>query len=242
MKRLLIHVWVAALFLVLNLSGCQGLANDSSFNTDNQISELSAELEKVKGTVAKLESENETLAMALDDTSEPAFLVISDKNRPLIKTSAGAYQIYGTTSNNCERIFVEAINYKGNLYEVYELAEYSYGDTQFHYGIREDWGNLVAGSTLYKFTAYCDGNQVVADSYTAVLPTSQQIVSDPVLDNDFDYSFDTYINADGNEIQSPTYYHSEPSGASALCNDGTYSFSQNRRGTCSHHGGVDSWL
>lgn len=33
-----------------------------------------------------------------------------------------------------------------------------------------------------------------------------------------------------------------PSGATALCRDGTYSFSQHRRGTCSHHGGVSKWL
>jgi len=33
-----------------------------------------------------------------------------------------------------------------------------------------------------------------------------------------------------------------PSDASALCNDGTYSYSQHRRGTCSHHGGVKLWL
>ena len=33
-----------------------------------------------------------------------------------------------------------------------------------------------------------------------------------------------------------------PIGVSALCKDGTYSYSQNRRGTCSHHGGVKEWL
>jgi hypothetical protein len=31
-------------------------------------------------------------------------------------------------------------------------------------------------------------------------------------------------------------------GASALCRDGTYSYSAHRRGTCSHHGGVAVWL
>jgi SH3-like domain-containing protein len=31
-------------------------------------------------------------------------------------------------------------------------------------------------------------------------------------------------------------------GASAICNDGTYSYSAHRRGTCSHHGGVKVWL
>jgi hypothetical protein len=35
---------------------------------------------------------------------------------------------------------------------------------------------------------------------------------------------------------------SVPAGASALCADGTYSFSMNHRGTCSHHGGVTQWL
>jgi hypothetical protein len=33
-----------------------------------------------------------------------------------------------------------------------------------------------------------------------------------------------------------------PPGATAVCKDGTYSFSQTRSGTCSHHGGVATWL
>src|SRR5947207_10880315 len=33
-----------------------------------------------------------------------------------------------------------------------------------------------------------------------------------------------------------------PAGATAHCNDGTYSYSQHRSGTCSHHGGVAQWL
>ena len=51
-----------------------------------------------------------------------------------------------------------------------------------------------------------------------------------------------YTNSAGNKVQSPTKYNSAPAGASALCRDGTYSFSQSRRGTCSHHGGVAEWL
>ena len=35
---------------------------------------------------------------------------------------------------------------------------------------------------------------------------------------------------------------SAPPGATARCNDGTYSYSQHRQGTCSHHGGVAAWL
>lgn len=51
-----------------------------------------------------------------------------------------------------------------------------------------------------------------------------------------------YTNSKGEKVQSPTYYSKPPSGATAECRDGTYSFSKNRRGTCSHHGGVKRWL
>jgi hemolysin activation/secretion protein len=53
-----------------------------------------------------------------------------------------------------------------------------------------------------------------------------------------------YINSRGNTVQSPTKSQngSVPAGASARCRDGTYSYSQSRRGTCSHHGGVAQWL
>ena len=53
-----------------------------------------------------------------------------------------------------------------------------------------------------------------------------------------------YTNTYGNEVHSPAYSNSGsvPTGASAKCRDGTYSFSQSRRGTCSHHGGVSQWL
>lgn len=51
-----------------------------------------------------------------------------------------------------------------------------------------------------------------------------------------------YTNVSGQRVQAPTKYASPPEGASAQCADGTYSFSQHRRGTCSHHGGVSRWL
>lgn len=42
--------------------------------------------------------------------------------------------------------------------------------------------------------------------------------------------------------RKPTRASAAPSGATAECYDGTYSFSANHRGTCSHHGGVKRWL
>jgi hypothetical protein len=52
----------------------------------------------------------------------------------------------------------------------------------------------------------------------------------------------TYVNSAGATVCSPEVSSSAPSGATAKCNDGTYSFSQSRRGTCSSHGGVAEWL
>jgi hypothetical protein len=47
-----------------------------------------------------------------------------------------------------------------------------------------------------------------------------------------------YINRDGNCVEEPRAAPTPPPGATYLCNDGTYSFSQHRAGACSHHGGV----
>lgn len=57
-----------------------------------------------------------------------------------------------------------------------------------------------------------------------------------------DRAGDGYINSRGNWVPSPRYSVGIPSGASAQCRDGTYSSSRSRRGTCSHHGGVATWL
>jgi hypothetical protein len=54
----------------------------------------------------------------------------------------------------------------------------------------------------------------------------------------------TYENSRGRCVRRPTRTPNNrpPAGATARCRDGTYSFSQSRRGTCSHHGGVAAWL
>jgi hypothetical protein len=53
---------------------------------------------------------------------------------------------------------------------------------------------------------------------------------------------DYYTNSSGNCVHRPEAAPSAPSGATAKCKDGTYSYSQHRQGTCSRHGGVANWL
>ncbi len=53
-----------------------------------------------------------------------------------------------------------------------------------------------------------------------------------------------YTNKSGAVVHSPAHAVTSqaPAGASAKCRDGSFSFSQHHSGTCSHHGGVASWL
>lgn len=51
-----------------------------------------------------------------------------------------------------------------------------------------------------------------------------------------------YTNINGVRVKAPAKQLRAPIGASARCKDGTYSFSRNRRGTCSGHRGVAQWL
>jgi hypothetical protein len=54
----------------------------------------------------------------------------------------------------------------------------------------------------------------------------------------------SYVNKDGQVVHSPAHSITgkTPAGATAKCRDGTFSFSRHHSGTCSHHGGVASWL
>jgi hypothetical protein len=73
-------------------------------------------------------------------------------------------------------------------------------------------------------------------------PDNNPVTWDEDPNNYPDETPDTYINVDDDEVQSPTHYQKVPPGACAICKDGTYSFSKNKKGTCSHHGGVAEWL
>ncbi|WP_412000799.1 DUF3761 domain-containing protein [Nocardia sp. CWNU-33] len=52
----------------------------------------------------------------------------------------------------------------------------------------------------------------------------------------------SYLNSYDQCVHRPESAAAPPPGATARCKDGTYSFSKNRSGTCSGHGGVATWL
>ena len=96
-------------------------------------------------------------------------------------------------------------------------------------------GKLCVTGTV---TRYHGGAEIVLHDAASWHVPKAQSVPQPHLSNDRHYT-----NSDGKQVHSPAYSSgSVPAGATALCGDGTYSFSQHRSGTCSHHGGVAKWL
>jgi hypothetical protein len=53
---------------------------------------------------------------------------------------------------------------------------------------------------------------------------------------------DYYTSRSGHEVHRPEGYTEEATGATERCRDGSWSFSEHRSGTRSHHGGVARWL
>lgn len=56
------------------------------------------------------------------------------------------------------------------------------------------------------------------------------------------HSSEYYTAESGDRVHRPMHAAHQPAGATARCRDQTWSFSEHRRGTCSHHGGVVRWI
>lgn len=116
-------------------------------------------------------------------------------------------------------------------------------DATLESGKRVTATNGVNGEKSITYTAtYTDGIE------TSRVKTSEQVTKEPTSELikvgtkvALSCPNGTYINSAGDTVCSPYASSSAPSGASAQCRDGSYSFSQSRSGTCSHHGGVSIW-
>lgn len=80
---------------------------------------------------------------------------------------------------------------------------------------------------------------VLIGTYEEKVESATQTTDNQTGDNNSNKSGQGYTNVDGNHVDSPS---DNPAGATARCQDGNYSYSQHRQGTCSGHGGVAEWL
>jgi hypothetical protein len=94
--------------------------------------------------------------------------------------------------------------------------------------LEEVMKNILA--SLYFATCFAVSG--AASAQTDVKPDESQL-----------QSHNHYQNRDGTDVHSPAASRSgaPPTGASAKCCDGEYSFSKHHAGTCSRHGGVAEW-
>jgi hypothetical protein len=96
------------------------------------------------------------------------------------------------------------------------------------------FGSLIAALALAGVAAAVSG-PVAARPYSHhhhVVPGEANLVSHR-----------HYTNVSGQWVHSPSKTRDgrAPAGWTAHCSDGSYSFSEHHRGTCSHHGGVATW-
>jgi len=92
---------------------------------------------------------------------------------------------------------------------------------------------LLAALLYVSFAAFADDRTPPLSAPPVAQASSAELQSDG-----------HYVNKDGEKVHSPSKTKSDqaPAGASARCADGSYSFSQHHQGTCSHHGGVATWI
>ena len=161
----------------------------------------------------------------------PVFIDIQDADK-VSRSDNGAFYLLGIISDNCSEIWVEAENTQSNLHDNYQLSEFVEGNTDFRYGIREDWNNLAAGDNTYTFTAICDGNQEATDTvvFTYSPPAQSYIPPSSPTKNDFvpTETYPSYFPSDSYEEYSysdSTIEQLKNGGAYLLstCND-TYVF------------------
>lgn len=161
MKKLLITLIAAQILLNIGYS---------IYNSGSQPAPSSEKIKPAavaqKSTTPKKKEEN---PVTIKPPVIKADIKIDDYNFS-DRVGTDAFYLTGTTSSNCSKIVVKALNLDASIDDVYELESYKYGDTTFKYGIREDWNNLGPGNNQYLFTASCDNSQEVYD-YTSFKQT-----------------------------------------------------------------------
>jgi uncharacterized protein YraI len=145
-----------------------------------------------------------------------------------------------TQTNNSAKADASIISTKANLREgpgkTYgSLLELEKGDALSLQGRRTGaWFNVI--HVRSGKVGWIHGNSIKLLDPQVITSTTQPVYPTPRP------SPTQVSRPDTGTSRRPVHSDAAPSGASARCNDGTYSFSQNRRGTCSHHGGVAEWL
>lgn len=141
---------------------------------------------------------------------------------PQIFTTTLSYGSSGTAVDNLQQFLSDEGLYSGRDTGIFDQATF---DAVFAFQQQE---GIAPANGVFGSSEQAAANQIMAAHPDWVTYLSNS---------------NSYTNVNGSTVQSPANSsNGVPAGASALCRDGTYSFSMHRSGTCSHHGGVSQWL
>jgi hypothetical protein len=109
--------------------------------------------------------------------------------------------------------------------------------------------NITIGDSVMLQWSVSNATSVSINNGVGSVSASGQVTVTPLGDTNYTL---TASNSGGSTNRSVSVFatvpsgfcaaNTVPSGTTAVCNDGTFSQSQNRSGTCSSHGGVRCWI
>lgn len=198
---------VLLLLVVQVLSGCTEPISNSTYESAPDLSETATPVVEEEASSA-----TETKSSVV---KKEAYIEV-DSLSNIKRTENNAFYLTGTTSDNCSKIVIRAINERNGIDDTYQLQDYRHGDTRFKYGIREDWNNLGPDQNYYIFTAYCDENQIkrAGKVLTYVPPSEEKNIEEDI---------ESEIQAIPVEIQEPVpvnIYETPINVNNELSNDG----------------------
>ncbi|BCM67538.1 MULTISPECIES: DUF3761 domain-containing protein [Streptomyces] len=230
--RLGCGIILAALLVV---GGCSALIND-----DNDSSSTSSSSSSVYDDKAKTVRVEDFVGMGLQEAQDAAQADGIDNLDSTDATGQGRMQLWDRNWTVCAQTPAagETMSTDDTLtFDTVKSSEGESCDDPTESGDSDDYGEDDSSTVTGTEDDYSD------DSSSTVAGTGDDY-GDGSSGSDTSSSTGG-TDSSGNDSSSSSSSggsQQAPAGATAQCNDGTYSYSAHRRGTCSHHGGVAVWL
>ncbi|MEU7087692.1 DUF3761 domain-containing protein [Streptomyces achromogenes] len=241
---------LAALLIV---GGCSALIDD-----DNDSSSTSSSSSSVYDGKAKTVKVDDFVGMGLQEAQDAAQADGIGKLDSTDATGQGRMQLWDRNWTVCAQTPAagETMSTDDTLtFDTVKSSEGESCDAPTESGSSDDYGeddsSTVSGAGEDSSEDSDDSSSTVAgagddysdDSSSTVAGTGDDYSDDSASSGSGSSTGGSDSSGDDSSSSSSSGGSPQaPSGATAQCNDGTYSYSAHRRGTCSHHGGVAVWL
>ncbi|WP_243769135.1 DUF3761 domain-containing protein [Streptomyces cyanogenus] len=230
--RLGCGIILAALLVV---GGCSALIND-----DNDSSSTSSSSSSVYDGKAKTVKVEDFVGMGLQEAQDAAQADGIDNLDSTDATGQGRMQLWDRNWTVCAQTPAAGETMSPDDTLTFDTVKASEGEScndPTESGSSDDYGEDDSSTVSGAGDDYSD------DSSSTVAGTGDDYGDDSSGSGTSSWTGGSDSSGDDSSSSSSSGGSQQaPAGATAQCNDGTYSYSAHRRGTCSHHGGVAVWL